>query len=824
MSNCLESLWADTVFGWRQLAKKKAASAAAVLSLALAIGSCTAAFRLIDALLLRPLPIAAPGRLYVVAFQGRGVDGKLSTYDSSSYPMFVQMRDAIRQQGDSIAVSYGERADLTYGSDEQMEKAYRQYVSGAMFGAFGLRPAAGRLLTENDDLKPGAHPVAVISYDYWARRFGREPGAVGRTFHMGDTIFQIVGITGERFTGTETGVMTDIFLPMMMKNPRTLASPTNFWLRTLVELKPGVAAAPVGERLRAIFRTIQEERVKKVGSGPKPGYYALEEKLLFEPASAGRSNLQRDYRLSMMTLGALVVMVLLIACANVANLKMAQAAARAREMALRISIGASQWRVVQMVLVENAWLAFLATAIGAGFAWWAAPFLIGRIDSPENPARILLPVDWRVAVFALGLALAVTFLFGMAPALRVSAVKPVTALKGGDDPHARRRLMHGLIALQVAFCLVVQFVAGLFVTTSDRLSQQPTGFSAARVLNLETTSFRVQPAVYWEQVKEHLRSLPGVESVGLTIWPMMSGESRISNVSVQGGVPTLADILNVSPGWLEAMRIPLLDGRDFRPADASPQVAIVNQAFAKQYFDGEDPVGKAFSIESAVGTTPVQVIGYIPDARSRDNVRLPIKPTAYFPFQAVDSQGAVQPTGRGTFVVRTASANPLALASILRQEVTRARPEFRVSNIRTQVEIDQSHTVRERMLAMLATFFALVALLLAGVGLYGVLDYSVEQRRREIGIRMAIGAQAAHIARQVTAEVALMVAVGGIAGLALGLTSMRFIESLLFEVKATDFSRMALPSLTILAAALMASLPAVFRAVRIDPASALRSE
>jgi ABC-type lipoprotein release transport system permease subunit len=267
------------------------------------------------------------------------------------------------------------------------------------------------------------------------------------------------------------------------------------------------------------------------------------------------------------------------------------------------------------------------------------------------------------------------------------------------------------------------------------------------------------------------------------------------------------------------MRIPLLDGRDFRPADSSPSVALVNQAFAKQYFDGQDPVGKSFQTEGAAGPIAVQIIGYIPDARSRDNVRLPIRPTAYFPFQS-----AQQPTGRGTFVVRTASANPLALASMLRQEVTRVRPEFRVGNVRTQVEIDQSHTVRERMLAMLATFFALLALLLAGVGLYGVLDYSVAQRRREIAIRIAIGAQAAHVARQVTAEVLPMVLAGSIAGLALALASVRYIESLLFDVKATDFGKLALPSLTILAAALMAALPAVVRAVRTDPAGALRSE
>jgi putative ABC transport system permease protein len=820
----LHSLRLDAVFGWRQILKKKAASAAAVLSLALGIGACTSAFRLIDALLLRPLPIASPTRLYAVAFEGSGVDGKVMTYDSCSYPMFRRMRDAVRQDAESIAVSYEDRVDLTYGSDLEMEQAYLQYVSGRMFPAFGLQPAAGRLLTANDDVTPGAHAVAVLTYDYWTRRFGRDPKAIGRTFRLRDRVYEIAGVTGNPFTGTETGTVTDVFVPMMMKTPATLESPNNFWLRTLVQLKPGVAAQPVGDKLRAVFSAIQEEQAQ---SGPlRPGRVPPHNKMLFEQASAGRSNLQRDYRLSLIAIAVLVTLVLLIACANVANLKMAQAAARAREMALRIAIGAGQWRLVQLVLVESAWLAFLATAIGAAFAWWSAPFIVNKIDSPQNPARLSLPADWRVLAFGLLLALAVTVLFGLAPALRASSVKPASALKGGDDPHARRRLMNVLIALQVAFCFVVNFVAGLFITSFDRLSHQPTGFSAERILNLETTSFHPQPPSAWNQMVEHLRAAPGVESVALTIWPMMSGESRVNPVSVHGGEPfaMLCDILNVTPGWFDTMRIPLLDGRDFRPEDSSPRVAIVNQTFAKQYLEGANPVGKSFELETPKGRLTVPIVGFVPDARSRDNVRFPIRPTAYFPYQAADAQGALQPMGRGTFVVRTASPNPLALASMLRQEVPRARPEFRVSNIRTQVEIAESHTVRERMLALLALFFAAVALALAGVGLYGVLDYSVQLRQREIGIRMAIGAPAANIARSVTVDVFVMVLAGAVAGLALGMASTRYIETLLFEVKATDWTRLALPSVTILAAAMLAAVPAVIRAVRVDPVSALRAE
>jgi predicted lysophospholipase L1 biosynthesis ABC-type transport system permease subunit len=271
---------------------------------------------------------------------------------------------------------------------------------------------------------------------------------------------------------------------------------------------------------------------------------------------------------------------------------------------------------------------------------------------------------------------------------------------------------------------------------------------------------------------------------------------------------------------METMRIPFIDGRDFSAGETTPPVAMVNEAFAKQYFNGENPTGKWFE----TGSARYQIVGYVRDARSRDDVRLPIRPIAYFPLHAVDAKGAVQPMGRGTFVVRTRSANPLAMASILRQEVPRARSEFRIRNIRVQTEINGAHMLRERLLAMLALFFAGVALLLAGIGLYGVLDYSVLQRRREIGIRMAIGAQAADIARRVTADVFLMICTGALTGVALGMASARYIAALLFGVKPTDLTMLAIPSVTILAAALLAALPAVLRAVRIDPSIMLRAD
>ena len=374
----LDSFRSDMVFGWRQLMKRKATSAAAILSLALGIGACTSAFRLIDALLLRPLPVSEPEHLYALARQATGPEGKPQTFDGWAYPAFRLMRAAAKGQAELMAISYSDRTDLTYGSDAQIEKAYRQYVSGWMFNSFGLRPSLGRLFTESDDLKPGAHPYAVLSYDYWSSRFGRDPKVVGRTFRIGNDLYQIIGVGPERFTGTEPGTVIDIFIPTMM-HP-AVQRPDWTWMRTLARVKPGVALEPLRAKLDAISRAFEEDRSKGFGNMSKEQIAEfLNQKLLLEPAAAGISDLQNDYRTSLVALGVLVALVLLIACANVANLMTAQAASRAREMALRVSIGAGRARLVQLVLVESAWLAFLAAALGAVFAWWAAPLVVSMI-------------------------------------------------------------------------------------------------------------------------------------------------------------------------------------------------------------------------------------------------------------------------------------------------------------------------------------------------------------------------------------------------------------------------------------------------------------
>jgi putative ABC transport system permease protein len=821
----LDALRADAIFGWRQIKKNKVTSAAAILSLALAIGASTAAFRLIDALLLRPLPVANAERLYEVSRQTM-VNGAPLTWDAWAYPCFQRMRAAVRDQAELIAVSNAEPADLTYRSDQEMERAYLQYVSGWMFTTFKIQPALGRVLTEADDLKPGAHPYAVLSYDYWSRRFGRDPNLVGRTFHLGDRLYQIVGVAQPLFTGTQPGTMVDVFVPIMMHRGATVNDWQ--WHRTLAVLKSGGVTEPLRAKLQAVLRAFEQERMKLTTSGmPKEMLDRLyAHRVLLESAPSGASELRSETRRPLMILGALVALVLLIACANVANLMTAQAAARAREMALRVSIGGGRWRLVQLVLVQSAWLAFPAAAIGAAFAWWATPFVVSMINPPDNPARLSLPADWRVLAFGLALALGVTLLFGLPPALRASAVNPVSALKGGEDPHSRRRLMHALIAMQVAFCFLVLFVAGLFVATFERLSRQPTGFSADRLLVLDVAATPAQSLEYWDQAAEHLRGMRGVKAVALTDEPLLGGANWTNLVSVDGAPPNgvEARMRWVSPGWVEAMKIPLLAGRDFFPSDAYPGAVLVNQMFARTYLSGENTVGKTFEIVfSGDNRVRVRVVGLVGDVRYR-TVREPIPPQVYAPLHIVGDNGKPVAMPVGKLIVRTVNPNPLALAQLLREELPRVRPGFRVTRIRTQLEINQSHTVRERLLATLALFFAAVALLLAGVGLYGVLYYYVLQRRHEIGIRIAVGAQASSIARLVTVDAFAVVVGGAVAGLALGMASVRFMVSLFYHVKATDPPMLVLPSLALFAVTLLAALPAVIRAVKIDPIALLRAE
>jgi len=831
----LESLLADVRFGWRQLCRNKVTSAAAVLSLALGMGSCVAAFRLIDALLWRPLPISGSSKLYVLSRKMTGLYGKPAEDGHWATPDFNLMRNAVKDQADLIAISDTDRTDITWSTDDDVEKTHVAYVSGNMFPLFGLEPALGRLLAPTDDRSFGASPYAVLSWDYWNHRFGRDPHVLGRSLHIGDQTFEIIGVGPRDFTGTENGTVTDIFLPVSMSSLATQDSVT--WHRTFLMLKPGVnpatALEPLRQHLSAVshafeiqcstcFRDVPQATIDRL----------LDKQLVFYPAGAGISDLQKDYRRSLGILGLLAALVLLIACVNVANMMTAQAASRAHEMALRISIGAGRRRLVQLILCQSALLALFASVLGALFAAWSAPFVLSLINPPDNPARLALPADWRVLLFGFGLMILIVLLLGLLPALRASAVQPVAALKGGEDPHSPRRLMRGAIALQVAFCCLVLFLSSLFVASFQRLQNRPLGFSADRLLLLETVDAKGPLPVVWNQTAEALRAVPGVNSVAISRWPLLGRIAINSDISINGAPPSLtpAWFLNVSPGWLSTMKIPLVSGRDFRPQDTSPGAAIVNETFVKTFFPGlspdQDPIGRSFErpanpYQGAVGH--YKIVGVTPDVPYRD-LREPHRAVFYVPFDEIDDKSVPAGVEFATFAIHTDSQNPLALADSLRQLIAQRHNGLRVSNITTQLDLVRDQTIRERLIAMLAAFFAAVALLLAGIGLYAVLNYSVLQRRREIGIRMAIGSTRAGIVRLVTLDVFLMISLGGCTGVALGFGAARYVASLFYQVKATDADMIALPACAILLTALVATLPAVLRALRTDPTEILRAE
>jgi putative ABC transport system permease protein len=823
----LEILRADVRFGWRQLMKRKVTTATAVLSLALGIGSWVAAFRLVDALFLRPMPVSDPASLYVATYTRQPTEYLPGFFEANSYPFFEDARDVARGEAEVAAASTMNHIDLTYGSDAETEKVYRQWVSGELFSMLGLKPVMGRLLAEDDDRVVGKSPYAVISYDYWQRRFGRDPKVVGRTFRMGDNVYEIVGVAPKGFTGTEPGSITDIFAPAKM-DPYVLRRDL-FHLRIFVRPKAGVNVKILADKMNAAYQQWETERMKAFPKDVAAMYPKAT--LELKAAGTGASDMQSEYGSALTVLGVLVGLVLLIACANVANLMAAQAAARTREMALRMSLGSGRARLVRMVMVESAMLALMAAALGMAFAWWATPYVVNRINPPDDPARLALSADWMVVGFGTALALGVTVLFGMLPALRASAVRPVSALKGGEEPRSKTKWMQAMIAAQVAFCFVVLFLAGLFAMTEAKLTRRPMGFVAERLLLLDTTTQAPQPPVKWDQMAARLRNVPGVEATALENWPLLSGAQHNDRVSVKGSPPSevLAFFLEVSPGWLDTMRIGTVDGRDFRENDTEPSVVIVNEAFAKQYFSGRSPVGQSFDTRPAFGpSVHYEIVGLVKDVRYR-YVREQVLPQVYVPLHhaaatAGSAAGALQPMRDATIVVRTSNDDPMQIAEVLPRTVTQTDPEFRVSTVTTQTQLIETQTIRERLLARLAEFFGAVALLLAAIGLYGVLSYSVVQRERELGVRIALGAAAANIARLVTVRVMAMVMLGAIVGVFLGLVSVRYVESLLYGVKGTDVSMLVMPCAVLLGAALLAALPAVLRAVQIDPAVMLRAD
>ena len=825
----IDSIVRDLRLGLRMLRKNAVVTGAAVASLSLALGACIAAFSLVDALILRPLPVHRPEQLVYLTFPTYSPERPES--DTFNDPMFVRMRDASRGYVDLFAMSTQVIRPVVFAdAGGEKERVRTQYVSGDAFERFGIRPAIGRLIASEDDRAPGASPVAVISHAYWMRRFGGDPAVLGRAFAMEDVRgtntprFEIVGVTEPRFGGIEPGRPTDVWLPYAMYNPRAFGNAEFNWFRILGRLQERATVEQAQSVVHASFSSFRRENAHRYGGAkmrtPEGLKRFLETPLYLRPAANGPSPLRQQFERSLWILASIAALVLLIAGSNIANLYLARTAAREREMALRLSIGAGRGRLIQQLLVESAIVAGAACVLGLLFAMAVGPAVVGMLAPPDDPVQLDLVIDWRVMAFAGGLTLLTTALFGLMPAVSASGVSPITALKsGGGRQGTRIAVMRPFVAMQVAFGLIVLFVGSLLVLSFGRLSTVNPGFATSDVLLLSLETVRRVEATEQRsalrQVLARLETVPGVQAVSSAefnmlgrAWTHVVRKPGSDNESIE------ATVMPVTPGFFETMNVRVLAGRGFvnRDLDGGASPVVLNEAYASRYFGSNPAVGRILETRFGETDQAPEVVGVVADTRY--DLRKPAAPTVYILLQA---------RGHGTIHVRVAG-DPAALGARLREEVRAASPLFRVTTITTQSDVIDRTLLRERLMALLAGFFALVGLVLAAVGLYGVMSYSVLQRTREIGIRMALGARQLRVVRAVFTDASAAAIVGAIVGLAGGLYASRFVETLLFEVKPLEFWSLALPIGTLLlTAAIAAALPAL-RAARVDPVIALRYE
>ncbi len=693
-------------------------------------------------------------------------------------------------------------------------------MSGNVFSALGLQPALGRLLGPADDVTPGGHPVVVISHDFWRGRFARDKGVIGKTFLIGERRVEIVGVAPAEFTGTEPGALTDFFIPATM-NPQALESVGWSWFRVWLTPSPGVRVEEVRALLQMQFRVDVLARAKKFPSDtPQSRIDAfLTQHLDLQAAGAGVSATQKAFRRPLWILAALATLLLLIACGNVANLLLARAMSRRTEMSLRVSIGAGRGRLLQLLLVESALLALFSCVAGALFAAWAAPVVVAMLGSTDQPIRLVLPVDRRMLVVACALTTAVTVLFGLAPALRASAVRPVGALR--DRDRSQRRLSGFLLCAQMALCVFLLFGASLFLGTFKRLLEKPLGFAPQDLMHIIVEGRTKLGSTKWEQLAATLHGTPGVESVAVAGWAPLTGNRWRSSVTIDGrsSEPNAPNWVTVSPGYFATMKTPVIEGREFRwddrPPGAGPRtapgVAIVNYAFVRAYFDGQSPIGRQVIVDgSGAG---MEIVGVVADA-VYFNVREPVHPAVFVPLSTA--------TG-ATVLVRTAAHTP-DVPALLRRDLSRLDPGLVVRDVVPFEAIVTKQMIRERLLAVLSAFFAGLALVLAGIGLYGLMNYSVSRERRQIGLRLALGARPRHVVSLIIARLMAAMCIGTVVGVAGGLAFSRMVRTVLFEVDPTSPAVLIVPLVTLGAIAVLAAVAPVLDAVRIDPAETLRVE
>ncbi len=820
----LESLGRDVRLAARGLLRSPGFAAVAVLSLALGIGANTAIFSLTNALLLKSLPVQHPERIV-----------KLTMGEDDDYftnPQWEEIRD--RQTVFSGVLAHGTR-HLNLNAGGLARRAQTSVVSGSFFGTLGVQPAAGRLFQPSDDVR-GCGGSAVVSAGFAEREYGSVAAAVGKVLSPEGHPFPIIGVTDPAFAGIEVGSSTDLYLPLCTlaiteNDPAALDARSRWYLQVLGRLKPGVSAGQAGAAMRAASPAVFEATVPTDWPADDQASYRART-LDVQSAATGLSPLRESYGRALLVLMAIVGVVLLIACANIANLLLARAAARQQDSAIRRAIGAGRGRLVRQLLTESLMLSLVGAAAGVLFAVWASRLLVRFLASGERDVWLNLSLDGRVLGFTIAVAVLTGVLFGIVPALRSSRADPQDTLRGGGRgfvggrPH---RMGRALVVAQVALSMALIAAAGLLLGTFRTLSTLDPGFDREGVLIVDAdfagadmTPERREAAR--AEVLRRLRGAPGVASASVAKLTPVSGTSWNEEVDAPGfeaqdRMDALAFMNQVAPGYFATMGTALLQGRDFASGDGagSARVAIVNEAFARKFFGSAPALGRTFRTgRGERASEPITVVGVVQSAKYR-SLTEDAPPTAYIPFGQGESWGTAY-----SFVVR-GTGRPSALAAGATGAVTGVDPSASV-DLTTMGDRLSASLVRSRLLASLSGFFGLLALLLSVIGLYGTMSYSVTRRRGEIGVRMAMGAAARQVVRMVFGEASRLVAAGIVLGLAIALATTRFLGTFLYGLDATDPTVMALAALTLAAVAAGAAMLPALRAARLPPMAALRQE
>jgi predicted permease len=825
LSTILETTLQDLRYAVRGMRKSPAFALTAILSLALAIGANTAIYSIVDAALLRPLPVPEPERLFTLAtpnIEEPGSEPHMER-ESFSYPMYQQFRAAAGDSARLALFSYlwGRQSVQIPDAGAPVERAVQQYVSGEAFEILRVSPALGRLFSAQDDRVPGGHPVAVISHDYWQRRFHTDPHILGQRLRVGETVYSIIGVARQGFFGVEPGKFVDIWLPAMMYNKAALTSPSWSWFRILGRLSQGATPAVLQARLQPALRDHDEELLQRSPTLPPSIRKQYRDLVLrVNPGAVGASAFREIFARPLWIVWGVAAGILLIACANVASLLLARSSARSAEMAMRISLGAGRSRLVRQLLTESLLLAAMAGGFGWAMARLAAPALVAMLSRENDPVRFALAMDTRALLFCAAVCTLATVFFGLLPAWQASGAQPMLELRGVRAQAGKLRLGRFFVGIQVAFAFCLVIAGASFLFSLRNLFAVEKGFDAQGVAVIDVSNELTRKeaqAVFLDQFQRRIAALPGIQDATTAEVAIFEELTITGQVTLPGKPPSekYEIFYRISPGYFATLRTPLLSGRDFEPRDrhargtGQPVPAIVNQAFAERYFGGENPLGKTFQ------RAPVnhRIVGVAANAHYA-SLREGAEPIVYTPLE-----------GGSYFALHVRS--PLDLGSVVRmveREATAMGSGTRVREVTTLETLVGNTLLKEKLLAGIGGAFAFLGLLLAAIGLFGLLNYSVTRRTKEIGIRAALGARPPALIFLVLNDMFSMIAAGLIVGLVGSLAFMTLVRSLLFGIRPLDPLVITTAAAVFLAAAFIAGGLPASRAANIDPMVALRHE